>query len=206
MRLLVLSFLLLSFSSVTSAAIDFDAITSDQIDLAALKISKKSFFEFAADQVQEKKPGLGTYGIVEFETCAYPVNGRPLHQLQTLAGKPIRLLSTPSCTETVIQKVLEQNYNFDPTKPNNYKARRCIYTLIKAFRPMMEYYSMVYEERKAGDCRFCDDQEKRRLEKIAKTGQKTKQFCGSNQPKVQQFLQEFSNQLDQAYKAKTQAP
>jgi len=189
----------LCFASVGLAAIDFEAITVGHIDLEKLKVSKSSFLAFADAQVRQRSEGLGTYGIVDFNACDYPVAGKPLSKLENLEGKALRLLSTPSCQELVIQKVLVQNYQFGPEVPSAYKARRCIYTLIKAFRPMMEYYTLKYEEAKSGNCSFCEDQQRRRLEKIAKVTQKTTQFCGENQPKVQQFLNDLSGQLDQSF-------
>jgi len=191
-------------SSVGFAAIDFDAVTEDQIDTQGLKITKAEFLAFASAQVSEKKPGLGTYGIVDFDVCAYPVQGKPLNRLKDLLGMPIRLASTPSCKEMVINKVLVQNYGFDRDEPNAYKARRCVYTLIKAFRPMMEYYSMKYEKQRAGECTYCERQQRRRLSDITKIEGKTTQFCGSNQPKVKLFLNDLSQQLDLSYKEKTQ--
>lgn len=181
--------------------INFSLAQEDQVDLNKLEISKADFLAFAQKEVAEKKPGLGTYGIVELDACRYPVKGRPLSELRTPEGKPIRLLSTPACDQVVIEKVLNQGTNFAAQKMSDYERRRCVVTLSSLFRPMMEYYT-IHHELMAQSCPTCEAQEKRRLDTITHYKGKLAQFCGPGTQAVEGFLQELSLTLDQAFAQK----
>ncbi|OGG99916.1 MAG: hypothetical protein A2600_12935 [Candidatus Lambdaproteobacteria bacterium RIFOXYD1_FULL_56_27] len=184
--------------------INFSLAQEDQIDLAKLEISKADFLAFAQKEVEEKKPGLGTYGIVELDACRYKVNGRPLAELRTSEGKPILLLSTPSCAQLVIEKALNQGTDFAAQKMSDYERRRCVVTLSSLFRPMMEYYT-IHHELMAQSCPTCEAQEKRRLDTIGHYKGKLGQFCGPGTKAVEGFLLDLSRTLDQAFAQKVRA-
>ncbi|MDT8448059.1 MAG: hypothetical protein RRB13_14295 [bacterium] len=192
------------FSSNAQAQLNLDQLGPEGVDLSKVVINKELFLDFVGREVAQKKPGLGTYGKVELDLCSFPVNGRPLKELKTLQGKSIRLFSNPSCEQWVLRQLLDRSYGFSDQPLSTYQMRRCISETTKAFSPMMEYYTVLYEVPVLSDCAFCEIQKKRRLSQIQDANEKVKSYCEEAVPEVQRFLQDLSGRLDQAFKLKAE--
>lgn len=202
-RLLSIS-ILLFLPWAASAQLDFDQLGDDKVDLEALQVTKQAFMEFVDQEVAQKEPGLGTYGIVKLEVCHFPVNGRRLSDLKTLQGKSVPLISNPSCEQLVVQKLLDAAYGYAQTDLSPYARRRCLYETTQAFGHMMEYYTIKHVNPVIDECRFCEGQLKRRLTKIQQAHAKAQSYCGPAMPKIKEFLQDLSDRLDLAYQAKAE--
>jgi len=184
------------------AQINFNALQETKIDLEALEIDKPRFFAFVARVINEKPFGLGTYGQVPFRACDLEFNERKLIDYQTLKGISHQYLSNPSCDQTVIRQFLKQNYNYRPQTLSQYQDRKCILTLEKIFGPMLEYYTIRYEEKTRPDCYLCDQKEKLRLDKIATLHRQIQKECQPDSEKVMQFLRELDETIVKTFKAK----
>ncbi|MDH5560943.1 MAG: hypothetical protein OEY59_08850 [Deltaproteobacteria bacterium] len=187
-----------------SAKIDFETISNEKIDLDKLKIDKQQFFAFVKKNIVKKKPGLGNFGRVSFIPCQFEFNHTQLAELKTIEGKQIKFLSNPSCDQIVLRKVLSESYAYNRSSINSYKEKKCIFTLEKAFSPILEYYTILYEERFIKDCPYCESAEKSRLKKIGEIQSQIRDYCGSEQSKILKFLGELDGLAESVFKEKNQ--
>jgi hypothetical protein len=190
--------------SLTSfGKIDFQAVNQDKIDLETFDIDKQQFFEFVKESILTRQPGLGKYGRVSFYPCDMKLGELKINEHKTPAGKEVRFLSNPSCDQIVIRKVLENSYRYDKNAVTAYKNRQCLLSLEKIISPMLEYYTIKYEESRKNDCSTCEFKEKERLDLIIATQKKIVENCQTENSKVMSFVTELDAQIESGYKAKT---
>jgi hypothetical protein len=197
---------LLLFTTTVEARIDFKALQETRIDLETLKFEKAQFFGHVTQTIKEKAFGLGTYGRVPFHPCDMEYDGLRLNEYQNLRGVSLRFISNPSCNQTVIQLLLEQHYQYRPQALSSYQNRQCMLSLEKIFSPMLEYYTIRYEERTLENCDHCGRQEMDRLNKIAAQQRQITQHCRQEADKVMSLLQELDEVINQAFRQKETTP
>lgn len=202
-RKLFLFVLLFFVTGVAFGEINFSAIQKERIDLKKLEIEKQQFFDFVAEKVNSKRKGLGLYGRVSFIPCSIKVDGVELSSYKNLKGRDVKYLSNPSCGQLVLGKVLKKGYGYDSGKLSTYGNRQCLLTIEKIFSPILEYYTILYEERAKKSCSNCDFAEKKRLSKIGKIQSKIEDSCGSEYSKVDAFLAELGLVIEKAFKEKS---
>ena len=123
MRFLALLLLLL-LAPALWAQIDLKQIGQDRVDTQNLKVEKPAFYRFVAGVVKTSKPGLGNYGQVNLPLCQFEVGGVPLENLKNEAGKHIKFLSNPSCSQLVLEKLLVGGYGYDEKTIKSYQSKR----------------------------------------------------------------------------------
>jgi hypothetical protein len=197
---------LASFGSTANARIDFKALKDTRIDLETLKIEKAQFLAFVTQTIEEKPFGLGAYGRVSLDLCNMEYDGIKLIDYQNPKGISHRFISNPSCDQTVIQRLLKLHYQYKPEALSSYQNRRCIMTLEKIFSPMLEYYTIRYEEKTLENCQRCDQREKDRLNTIADLQRQLKQNCRQEADKVMDFLQELDEVINRSFSGKKITP
>ena len=203
-RLLLLGTLLsLIFALNTLAKINFQATVQDKIDIESLDIDKNRFFNFVDATIQNREPGLGSYGRVPLHPCDIKFNDMKLVEYKTLEGKDVKFLSNPSCDQIVIRQILENSYDYKKSAISSYKNRQCILSVEKIISPLLEYYTLKYEERAKGTCNACEFKEKERLDTIMDTQEKILEHCQSQSEKVMAFIRELDAQIENSYRKKT---
>jgi len=148
---------------------------------------------------------LGAYGQVPIRICDMPYKGKKLIDYQTEKGIGNKFLSNPSCEQTVLRVFLKQNYGFNPDDLSDYQSRKCILTLEKIFSPMLEYYTIRYEEKTKPNCRGCEFEEKRRLQKIISIQQKINDACLTEAKPILNFLNDLDEQIENTFQKKQSA-
>ncbi len=186
----------------TQAKINFKATAGDKIDLETIDTNSDQFFEFIKFTILNRPAGLGNYGRVSIYPCHMKMGNQRLIDYKTPEGKEIKFLSNPSCHQIVIRKVLENSYNYSKTSLSSYQNRQCILSVEKIISPMLEYYTIKYEEQKKTNCAACDYKEKERLNKILSTQKKVVQHCKSQSDSVMGFITDLDTQIEAAYKIK----
>lgn len=190
----------------SEARIKFESTRSIQIDLEKLEISKQTFFSFVSRVIHQYPFGLQAYGQVPFKVCDIKIKGRRLIDYQTTTGRKVRFISNPSCDQLVISRLLEANYQYSPANLGSYENRKCIRSIETVFSPILEYYTILYEEKKRDVCIRCDEKERERLEKIALIQQKIVDSCKGEQDKIINFLNDLDESIEKAYQTKKTAP
>ncbi|MBU2514985.1 hypothetical protein KJ966_26995 [bacterium] len=202
-KLVLLIFICVFFAAFpVQAKINFQTVEQDKIDLETLKTDRDQFFEFVKSTILNRPSGLGNYGTVSFHACDMEIGNQKLIDYKTMEGKRIKFLSNPSCNQTVIRRVLENSYKYSKTELTSYQNRQCILSVEKIISPMLEYYTIKYEEQKKPDCSACDYKEKERLDLILSTQRKIIQHCKVQADNVMKFISELDTQIETAYKNK----
>ncbi len=200
---LAISLLLIIFFSFTAIAkINFQATSQDRIDLEALTIDKQTFLEFVKTTIINRAPGLGNYGRVAFYPCDMKFGDLKLIEYKSEDGKEIRFFSNPSCHQIVLRKVLEESYRFNAQQLTNYQNRQCILSVEKIISPLLEYYTIKYEESKIAECPSCGFKEKERLSLIMNTQEKILQRCQNESDKVMELITDLDAIIEASFKAK----
>ena len=184
------------------AKINFNEFTQDRIDLEKLTVKKDQLFDFITQSINEKPLGLGAYGRVSIRICDMPHKGKKLIDYQTEKGIGNQFLSNPSCDQTILHRILQLNYGFKADNLSPYQSRQCILNVEKIFSPMLEYYAIRYEEKLKPDCRRCEDNEKRRLQKIITIQQKIGETCQDETKPILNFLNDLDEKIENAYRKK----
>lgn len=191
------------FGQVTEAKINFKAGTQNRIDFEKLAIDKEDFFSFFNQTIKTKPAGLQKYGRVPLKPCDLKIKNRRLIDYKTPKGKEYKYLTNPSCAQILIRKILEKSYNYQINNLSAYQSRKCIMNIENIFSPLLEYYTIRYEEKPNANCQHCDNKEQRRLQKIISAQQKIMKACNSEQEKVLQFIQDLDEVVEKAFQAKT---
>jgi len=199
--LIALTLLLLTTPDL-QARIRFDNTLSIQIDLEKLNLSKAAFFSYVTEVVRQKPFGLQTYGLVRFRVCDLKLEGRKLFDYETSRGRNIRLISNPSCDQIVIRRLLETNYHYELKNLSAYDNRNCIRAVEGIFSPLLEYYTIHYEEKTKPDCVLCDEKERKRMEKITSVQKTIIEDCHQEQEKVIEFLNDLDKTIEKAFQSK----
>jgi hypothetical protein len=194
--------ILLLFTITAVAKINFLATSQDKIDLEELDIDKSTFLGFVKSTVINRPPGLGNYGRVSFYPCDIEVGGLKLIEYKSMDGKEIRFYSNPSCHQTVLQKVLENSYGYKKANLSSYQSRQCVLSVEKIISPMLEYYTIKYEERQNPQCSSCEFKEKERLSQILATQKKILQHCKGESDNVMGFINDLDSIIEEGFKAK----
>lgn len=202
--IIILSLILsLFFNSSLTARLNFESLDQSKINLETIEITKKQFFLFVEQMVNALPPGLGTYGNVPFHPCDMKINNRKLFDYFNQKGIKLNYLSNPSCDQTIISKILEQNYRYQKEKLSKYNHRRCILSIERILPPMFEYYTILHEEKPKPNCRHCEEMEQSRLKTIIASQKKIENACESQYDVIKDFLNDLNNILDQTYSNKT---
>ena len=165
-------------------------------------MDKEQFFTFITETIAGKPFGLGAYGRVSVKICDMLYKGRKLIDYKTEKGIDHRFLSNPSCSQTVLRKILEKSYGFNAGSPSVYQDRKCILNVEKIFSPMLEYYTIKYEEKTKPDCRRCEDNEKWRLQKIIAAQKAISEACHDESKSILEFLSDLDAQIENAFRKK----
>ncbi len=201
---LAVLFIFFSLISVSSLAkIDFSKPAQETLDIETLDIDKAGFFDFVKSTIMAKKPGLGKYDRVSFSPCDIKINDQKIIDYRDKNGKEIRFFSNPSCYQIVVRRVLENSYQYNKSIITNYQNRQCMQNVVKIISPLLEYYTIRYEERNMGNCDICDFKEKKRIELILATQQKVIQHCKSQSDNVIKFISELDSHIESTFKLKT---
>ncbi len=197
-------FVIIIFFSITGLAIiNFQPSFQDTIDIEAIEMDKKTFFDFVHQTILHKKPGLGKYGRVAFHPCDMKIGELKIIDYKSKEGKELRFFSNPSCNQIILRRVLENSYQYDKASVTSYHNRQCLLSVEKIISPLLEYYTLKYEVQKMGDCNACEFKEKERLDLILATQKKVLQHCHSQAPKVIKFITELDSQIEASYKSKS---
>lgn len=205
--LIALTLLLLATPDL-QARIRFNSTLSIQIDLEKLDLSKAAFFSYVTEVVRQKPFGLQTYGQVPFRVCDLKLKGRKLFDYETSKGRNIRFISNPSCDQIVIRRLLETNYHYELKNLSAYDNRNCIRAVEGIFSPLLEYYTIHYEdaihyeEKTKPDCVLCDEKERKRMEKITVVQKTIIEDCRQEQEKVIEFLNDLDETIEKAFQSK----
>lgn len=183
------------------AKIDDSWLTKNTVNLETLNISKKQLFTHIKDSILQSPKGLGNFGRISIKLCALKINGEPLIDLNTKEGKKIRFLSNPSCSLLLLEKLLKNEYRFNPYSFSEYEKRRCILTIEQIISPLLEFYSIQFEER-LKECSFCDSAAHNRLEKILKLRKKVIKTCKNASGKTTQLIDDLNQLIEQTYQEK----
>ena len=195
--------LILSLSAPSmEARIKFDKIKQDKVDLKKLEFTKDQFFTFLTGEISKRPKGLGTYGEVSVPLCNIKVRGTTLGTLKTLKGRQIKYISNPSCDQTVLQKVLLKSYDYSPDGLSRYGNRRCIMNAVNLIRPILEYYTLLYEVRNSENCPECDERERGKLSKVSDLQGKLEENCGQEFQKIVRFMEDLDISVESAYRKK----
>mgnify|MGYP007123709386 CR=1 FL=1 len=134
-----------------------------------------------------------------------PYKGKKLIDYKTLKGIDNRFLSNPSCSQTVLGKILIKSYGFSHDNVSSYQGRKCLLNIEKIFSPMLEYYTIRFEEKTKPDCLSCEDNEQRRLQKIIAAQKKISEACKGEKTSILQFLGDLDEKIENAYRKKSQS-
>ncbi len=196
-------FLILLLGSQSSLSkVNFTLIKKEVINLNKLEIHKEEVFSFLNATIKMKRTGLGAYGRVSFNLCQIPIDGQVLEEYKSPSGRELKFLSNPSCAQTVLQKILENDYSYESGTFSIYDNRRCLLTVEKIFSPLMEYYTILFEE-KIKKCPGCTQQENNRLAKISSIQVELGEKCLGENGKVLHFLEDLDQTIESAYKEKS---
>lgn len=187
---------------IADARIRFDQTVSIEIDLKNLDIRKQTFLDYVTRVVHEKPFGLQAYGQVPFKVCEMKHKGRQLLDYQTTEGRKVRFMSNPSCDQLVLQRLLKLDYNYQPDDHGFYQNRKCIRSIEEIFSPLLEYYTIRYEEKTRPDCERCDAKERHRLSKISGIQEKIVKNCKAEQDNVIRFLTDLDATIENAFQSK----
>ena len=207
MRLIIrMLFLLMCPLLLTAAAADarirFESTRSIQIDLAKLEVDGKTFYAYLKKVIHQNPVGLQAYGQVPFNICDMELNGRKLFDYQTTTGRKVRFMSNPSCDQMVLLRLLETSYEYQPENLSPYENRQCIRSIEGIFSPMLEYYTILFEEKRKPECKRCDEKERDRLSKISKMQTKMSNSCKGEQKKIIRFLNDLDETIENAFQSK----
>ena len=194
--------LILIIPAVLSAKVNFKSISVEKIDLDNLKINKSKFFDYIKDTIRDKPKGLGTFGRVSFIPCDIKINGEKLSGLKNLKGKELKFFSNPSCDQVVIRKVISQSYQYKKKNLSSYKDKKCMFSLQKVFSPLLEYYTIKFEEKFIKDCPYCASAEKSRINQISDIQNKVKNYCKSEGDKILTFINDLDVFIEREFKEK----
>lgn len=186
------------------AKINFSAVTEDRIEIDKLEVSKEDFLNFVKEYINSLPKGLGNYGTVSFKSCDYKINNLKLSEYKTPDGKEIRFFSNPSCDEILIRKVLESSYDFEDNSLSRYENRTCVLATKRIFSPILEYYSLKFEERDSENCQSCDFKERNRLNRILTIQKDIQRSCKSATDNVVEFVSDFDVLAEETYRTKNQ--
>ncbi|MBU3917789.1 hypothetical protein KKA14_19870 [bacterium] len=202
--LIVFSIICFSLSAeYVHAKIDFKNTSQDTIDLEKLTIDKQVFLSFVASTINSRQAGLGLYGRISFNPCDFEIGSRKLIEYKNLKGIENRFLSNPSCSQSVIRKILENSYKYQKDNLSDYEDRKCVMELEEIFSPVLEYYSIQYEEILLKGCTDCVSKEQNRLEKIINIQRKIVSSCNPEHEKVMLFINDLIELIENTYKTKT---
>ena len=177
-----------------------------KLDLEKLNLPKKAFFSFVTASVHQNPFGLQAYGQIPFRVCDYELNGRKLFDYKSSQGRENRYMSNPSCDQLVIRRLLEISYRYQKGNLSTYKNRMCVRSIEKIFSPLLEYYTIRFEEKSRTNCSRCEDKEQERLDKIVIIQEKITEHCGQEQESVMEFLNELDGVIEAAFKSKKKLP
>ncbi len=200
---LLITFCLLILSFPLQAKIVFSGKSSDTIDIETLNINKKQFLEFLGNTITSRKPGLGKYGRVAFYPCDYKIDERRLIDYKTPAGKEIKFMTNPSCHQIVLRRVLENSYRYNVESLSSYGNRQCILSVEKIISPILEYYTIKFEENKDNNCSSCPSKEQTRLDRILATQKKIIERCSNQADNVMSFIEEIDALTEKTYRTKS---
>jgi hypothetical protein len=200
--LTALTLVLLLTTPDLQARIRFNSTQSIQIDLEKLELDKAVFFTYVAQIVREKPFGLQAYGQVPFRVCDLKLKDRKLFDYETIKGRNNRFISNPSCDQIVIRRLLETNYRYQLKNLSPYDNRKCVRSVESIFRPLLEYYTIHYEEKTKPTCILCDEKERVRMEKIAGIQDSIIKNCRPEQEKVIGFLNDLDETIEKAFQSK----
>ncbi len=201
---LICSVLLIAQSS--QARIRFDKPPAVELDLEKLNLQKNAFFSFVTTSVHENPFGLQAYGQIPFRVCDFKLKGRKLFNYKSPKGRENRYMSNPSCDQIIIRRLLETNYRYQKNNLPTYKNRMCIRSIERIFSPILEYYTIRFEEKSRTNCSRCEDKEQERLDKIVTIQEKITENCGQEQESVMEFLNELDGVIETAFESKKILP
>ncbi len=193
------------FSSDLFAQIHLEKLLEERVDLSKLQVGKAVFFDFVAGEIQKMPLGVGANSQVSFDVCHFPYKGQPLENLKTKAGKDIKYLSTPSCQQLILRKLLVQGYGYKPFRLSPYRDRQCMLNIIKLMQPLFVVYSLQIEEPAKGKCDYCVAMSKYQAKKVVKLQDTLNKFCGVEAGKVGDFTADLSQTVEAAMRKKAQA-
>ncbi len=200
--LFALLFLVLLASQSADARIRFETTRAIQIDLENLEINSQTFFTYITTVIHRNPFGLQAYGQVPFNVCDMKLKGRKLFDYQTTKGRKVRFMSNPSCDQIVLRRLLEASYEYNRGGLSPYENRKCIRNIESIFSPLIEYYTIQYEEKSRPDCKRCDEKERERLGKIAGIQEKMAASCKGEQDKVIRFMNHLDETIEKAFQTK----
>lgn len=201
---LAVSFIFFSLISVSSLAqINFSSPAQESLDIETLDINKDTFFDFVKSTIMNNKPGLGKYDRVAFYPCDIKIADQKIIDYKDQKGKDIKFFSNPSCHQIVIRRVLENSFQYNRSGITSYQNRQCLLHVERIISPVLEYYTLIYEERTKGNCNVCDFKEKERIDLILATQKKVLEHCQSQSDNVMNFISELDSQIESTFKLKT---
>lgn len=184
------------------AKINFQGSVQEKIDLRNLEIDKDEFLLFVEEFIQTKEEGLGIYGRVSLKVCNIEVTGQKLIEYKDMEGNEIRFLTSPSCQQVVLRRILQNSYDYDTANLGSYDDRECIMAVEKIISPILEYYTLKYEEKPSGKCNACEFKIKDRLEKILSARDRIQKSCETESNKAMKFITDFDAFVEKTFKAK----
>jgi len=190
----------------SQARIRFDKPPAVELDLEKLNLHKDAFFSFVTTSVHGNPFGLQAYGQIPFRVCDLKLKGRKLFNYKSPDGRENRYMSNPSCDQIVIRQLLENNYRYQKGNLSAYKHRMCMRSIERIFSPMLEYYTIRFEEKTRTNCSRCEDKEQERLDKIVTIQEKIIGNCSQEQESVMEFLNELDGVIEAAFKSKKISP
>ncbi len=196
-------FIFFTLASVSSLAkINFSNPARETLDIETLDIGKSDFFDFVKSTILDKKPGLGKYDRVAFSPCDIEIDNQKIIDYRDQKGKEIKFFSNPSCNQIVIRRVLENSYQYNKSTITGYQNRQCLLNVERIISPLLEYYTIMYEERKKENCDICDFKEKERIDIILATQKEVLEHCKSQSDNVIQFISELDSHIESTFKVK----
>ena len=201
LSLLFLIFFLFSGSNAF-AKIDSNWSKKNQIDLEALKITKQQLFSHIEESILQEPSGLGNFGRISIKLCSLEIKGQRLSDLSTRAGRKIQYLSNPSCSLILIEKLLHDEYKLRTQAFSKYEKRKCFLTVEKIISPLLEFYSIQFEEKQT-DCSICESLERSRLAKILDLREKIGKNCNQGKGKVIKLIDDLDQLIEKTYREKT---
>ncbi|MDX2470335.1 MAG: hypothetical protein QNL04_07145 [SAR324 cluster bacterium] len=184
------------------AQIGYKALTADRIELKTLKISKDQFFAYTRNTILSNPLGLGVSTLVPFELCDYPVKGKKLSSYNTPEGKGIIFLSSPSCKQIVLRKVLVQSYDFKGDNISNYRNRQCLLDITEIIGPLLQFFATQIEEPAKKDCPHCQSMAQYKAKVLYKAQGQINKTCGVEAGKTAKFVADFSQVVEASMKEK----
>ena len=186
------------------AQIGYKALTSDRLDLKALKITKEEFFDFTAKTIKTNPLGLGPSTILHFKLCEFQIKGRALSEYKTLKGKEIAFLSNPSCKQVVLRKILVESYGFRQDRLSSYRNRQCLLDVTEIVGPIVNFFATQIEEPAKKDCPHCNSMAQSKAKTLFKAQGQINKTCGVEAGKTGKFVAEFSEIVEQAMREKVE--